>query len=94
MRTIASLGFLYCGFPRFPLHGSVWATEAQNIMKVTTSAKLAFSQKGKDTGYATWERMAGASVFSLRSSKKPKPCRAWWRTPLIPALGRQRQVDF
>jgi hypothetical protein len=19
---------------------------------------------------------------------------AWWRTPLIPALGRQRQVDF
>jgi hypothetical protein len=20
--------------------------------------------------------------------------RAWWRTPLIPALGRQRQVDF
>jgi hypothetical protein len=21
-------------------------------------------------------------------------CRAWWRTPLIPALGRQRQEDF
>jgi hypothetical protein len=20
--------------------------------------------------------------------------RVWWRTPLIPALGRQRQVDF
>jgi hypothetical protein len=20
--------------------------------------------------------------------------RAWWRTPLVPALGRQRQVDF
>jgi hypothetical protein len=20
--------------------------------------------------------------------------RQWWRTPLIPALGRQRQVDF
>jgi hypothetical protein len=21
-------------------------------------------------------------------------CRAWWRTPLIPALWRQRQADF
>jgi hypothetical protein len=21
-------------------------------------------------------------------------CRAWWRTPLIPALGRQRQANF
>jgi hypothetical protein len=28
--------------------------------------------------------------------KKPKKQKAgrWWRTPLIPALGRQRQVDF
>jgi hypothetical protein len=25
---------------------------------------------------------------------KLQPSRAWWRTPLIPALGRQRQVDF
>jgi hypothetical protein len=29
------------------------------------------------------------------SCKQNTQCsRAWWRTPLIPALGRQRQVDF
>jgi hypothetical protein len=26
--------------------------------------------------------------------KKQKNAGQWWRTPLIPALGRQRQVDF
>jgi hypothetical protein len=26
--------------------------------------------------------------------KKAGPSRAWWRMPLIPALGRQRQADF
>jgi hypothetical protein len=27
-------------------------------------------------------------------SNKTKQSRAWWHTPLIPALGRQRQVDL
>jgi hypothetical protein len=29
-----------------------------------------------------------------KKKKKKKESRVWWRTPLIPALGRQRQVDF
>jgi hypothetical protein len=29
-----------------------------------------------------------------RKNKNSRLGRAWWRTPLIPALGRQRQVDF
>jgi hypothetical protein len=30
-----------------------------------------------------------------KKKEKEKKCRqVWWHTPLIPALGRQRQVDF
>jgi hypothetical protein len=28
------------------------------------------------------------------SNKKPRISWVWWCTPLIPALGRQRQADF
>jgi hypothetical protein len=33
-------------------------------------------------------------LFSQLKKKKNGFSRAWWRTPLIPALGRQRQADF
>jgi hypothetical protein len=32
--------------------------------------------------------------FEWISSRSINKARQWWRTPLIPALGRQRQVDF
>jgi hypothetical protein len=31
---------------------------------------------------------------TMKYCKEGELLRAWWRTPLIPALGRQRQADF
>jgi hypothetical protein len=35
-----------------------------------------------------------AKEHSYQPMRKDDAARQWWHTPLIPALGRQRQVDF
>jgi hypothetical protein len=38
--------------------------------------------------------MLGSPPDSSLGYQEAMVARWWWRTPLIPALGRQRQVDF
>jgi hypothetical protein len=44
--------------------------------------------------YRVSSRTARATQRNPVSKNKQTKKRWWWRTPLIPALGRQRQVDF
>jgi hypothetical protein len=44
------------------------------------------------SGYRVSPRLSWAVWQDFVSKKKES--RAWWRTPLVPALGRQRQADF
>jgi hypothetical protein len=51
---------------------------------------LPASNVSKKTGTPGSER----ETLTQRISKSDRWSRAWWRKPLVPALGRQRQVDF
>jgi hypothetical protein len=62
----------------FACHGVIGRT----LMK---EMGLGFSSDGEDR-----ERVPAGEANKL----KKKNVRAWWHMPLIPALGRQRQVDF
>ena len=43
---------------------------------------------------APWERGEGEGRVREGSREKCGATGQWWRTPLIPTLGRQRQVDL
>jgi hypothetical protein len=47
---------------------------------------------------STWSTTENQSnhlaIKKIKRIKKKKKAGQWWCTPLIPALGRQRQADF
>jgi hypothetical protein len=54
-------------------------------------------QTGGDAGFSREKTGKGITFEMLIKkipNKKKKLCQAWWCTPLIPELGRQRQADF
>ena len=44
--------------------------------------------------YDLTQESAKIPLWQYWDMHKRKPSRAWWRIPLIPALGRQRQMNF
>jgi hypothetical protein len=53
------------------------------------------SLKQKKQNVSKEKRKKSSSNNKEQNKKERKHLsRAWWRTPLIPALGRQRQADF
>ena len=49
---------------------------------------------GQVPGQPGSEGYTGKPVLKERERERERESRVWWRTPLIPALRRQRQVDF
>jgi hypothetical protein len=61
--------------------------EEKNVLAILKMAKYRTPFKVRHNSQLT----CNCSVTQLR---KAVLSRVWWHTPLIPALGRQRQADF
>jgi hypothetical protein len=61
-------------------------SSGRSLDLVSPSARSELSRAGE----MSWQ----LKILRDKSGTKVLCGRAWWCTPLIPALGRQRQVDF
>jgi hypothetical protein len=65
----------------------IWSTSTRQTLRTIWGFSFAVLVS-LTQGTSTWNSL------SLELTKKTSLSRAWWRTRLVPALGRQRQVDF
>jgi hypothetical protein len=85
----------------WPVHHSLWVGEdsqEENHYVNFYLKKLLNSINGNDTTTNHYEvngRLSLKKPFTFQCTHwETAMARQWWLSPLIPALGRQRQVDF
>jgi hypothetical protein len=72
----------------------VVAASLQAFNSSIQEAEASIHESKASLVYKVGSRTARAVTWRNSVLKTKGESRAWWCTPLIPALGRQRQVDF
>jgi hypothetical protein len=86
------------------LHISLGHSKGHKYVRGSTNALGLRAILTKDLSSVSWTHVSlqrqgiwnapGLTGTHLYLNKNKPSARRWWRTPLIPALGRQRQADF
>jgi hypothetical protein len=82
---------IYCLFVIFKTFYFVCMCMCVCVLASTRTLKYGWVCRIEDSFCGFWE--IKLRLLNFLKEKKPL-ARWWWRMPLIPALGRQRQVDF